>query len=135
MKTEVEIRRELERTKFELAQRFGQLDSDPDVVRLKGRIEGLSFTLGPMPPEKAVAFACPKCGSGLLKIEPCSGYYSYCIDKYTGEVVYHNNDFNSESTDDPWYECERCQWKADGKWEDWYAKERPTEGDEEDSDG
>lgn len=123
MKTEQEIHQELER-----------ISKDDCTAINSAKKALLRWILGPTPPEKAVAFACPKCGSSILKIEPCSGYFSYTIDKYTGEVTYHNNDFNSESTDDPWYECERCHWKADGKWTDWYAKERPTEGDEEDPD-
>lgn len=124
MRTEQEIRQELERS---LKHGDSAINSS--------KIAILRWILGPMPPEKAVAFACPKCGSGLLKIEPCSGYYSYSISKYTGEVLYGDNDFNSESTDDPWYECERCKWVADGKWVDWYVKETTTERDAEDSDG
>ena len=125
MKTEVEIRAKV--VSIEHSHEF------KNHAEYLGYMAALKWVLGPMPPEKAVAFACPKCSSAILKIEPCSGYYSYTIHKYTGEVLYGTNDFNSESTDDPWYECERCQWKADGKWTDWYEKERPR--DEEDSDG
>lgn len=126
MKTEHEVQH-----KLDITCGMGK----PTATYYEGFVAALRWVLGPMSPEKAAAFACPKCGGGILKIEPCSGYFSYSLDRFTGEVIYHNNDFNSETTDDPWYECERCDWKADGKWETWYAKERPTDGDEEDSDG
>ena len=131
MKTEQEIRQELERRKFELNQTMAQLDSDPDPY-LWGQIDALKFMLGPMPPEKAVAFACPKCGGGLLAVEPCSGFYKYEVDKYTGELIY-DNDFEVEESNDKWFECSKCRTIMDGRWRDWYEKERPR--DEEDSDG
>lgn len=99
----------------------------------EGFVQALEWVLGPMPPEKAVAFACPECGSSIVKIEPCSGYYRYFIDSSTGEVIYDNDDFNSQYTDDPLYKCGRCRWRADGRWIDFYEKERLR--DEEDSDG
>lgn len=94
-------------------------------------IDALKWVLGPMPPEPAVRFACPKCGACILKVEPCTGYYKYEVDKYTGEVIY-NSDFESQNVADSWFECSSCRTIMNAEWR---VQREKASGDEEDSDG
>lgn len=98
----------------------------------QGFAAALRWVLGPMPPEKAVAFACPKCGACVLKIEPTSGYYKHEVDKYTGEIIF-NDDFESQNISDSWYECSSCRTIMNAEWR--VKREQAAERDEEDSDG
>lgn len=120
MKSEQQIRQELERINRE---------ADTAINSTKRAL--LHWILNPMPPEHAVRFACPKCGAGIVKIEPASGYYKYQVDKYTGEIIY-NGDFESQNIADSWFECSSCRTIMNAEWR---IQREKANGDEEDSDG